>query len=52
MAIPELRTEQIEALRHCAEEYKEWLKTPKGQANINEHRDHENILRKNLVQKI
>jgi hypothetical protein len=41
MVTIELSTQQIETLRHHAGKYKAWLLTPKGEANVKEHRGHE-----------
>lgn len=41
MVTIELSTQQIETLRHYAGEYKAWLLTPKGEANVKDHRGHE-----------
>jgi hypothetical protein len=48
MALPELSSEQIETLRRYVEEFKEWLKTPEGQASVKEHRDHERYFKEKL----
>ncbi len=48
MAPLELNAEQIETLRHYIEEFKEWLKTPEGQASVKEHRDHEKYFKEKL----
>jgi hypothetical protein len=48
MALPELSMEQIETLRHYVGEFKEWLKTPEGQASVKEHRDHEKYFKEKL----
>jgi len=48
MAIPELSAEQRETLARYGKEHVEWLKTPKGIANIKEHRDHEKYFKEKL----
>ncbi len=48
MVAVELSTEQIETLGHYAEEYKAWLLSPKGTANVKEHRDHERYFKERL----
>lgn len=48
MVLVELTTRQIETLRRYAKDYKEWLETPKGQANVKEHRDHEKYFKEKL----
>lgn len=45
-----LSSEQIRLLRKYAEDFQEWLKTPKGQSDISEHRDHEAYFKKKLSQ--
>ena len=45
-----LSSEQIILLRKYAEDFQEWLKTPKGQSDISEHRDHEAYFKKKLSQ--
>jgi len=47
-ALPKLSMEQIKTLRRYAEEFKEWLKTPEGQANVKEHREHEKYFKEKL----
>ncbi|MEM2964183.1 MAG: hypothetical protein QXE22_01860 [Candidatus Bathyarchaeia archaeon] len=48
MVIFELSSEQIEILKGYVQEFKEWLKTPKGQANVREHREHERYFKERL----
>lgn len=48
MAPIELSREQIEKLRHYAQEFRKWLKTPKGLASIKEHRDHQEFFKEKL----
>jgi len=48
MAIHEPSAEQRETLVRYAREHVGWLKTPKGLANLKEHRDHEKYFREKL----
>ena len=48
MAIPEPSAEQRENLVRYATKHVEWLKTPKGLANLKEHRDHEKYFKEKL----
>jgi len=48
MAIPEPSAEQRETLVRYATKHVEWLKTPKGLANLKEHRDHEKYFKEKL----
>jgi len=48
MAMPELSAAQTETLVRYAREHVEWLKTPKGLANLREHRDHEKYFKEKL----
>lgn len=45
-----LSSEQIELLHKYAKELQEWLKTPKGQQDVKEHRDHEAYFKEKLSQ--
>jgi len=48
MSVVTLSPEQIELLHKYASEFQEWLKTPKGQSNVKEHRDHEAYFKEKL----
>lgn len=45
-----LSSDQVKLLRKYAIELQGWLKTPKGQQDMKEHRDHEAYFKKNLSQ--
>ena len=43
-----LTSEQILTLKHHGEDYKEWLASEKGKADIQEHIQHERYFKENL----